>query len=290
MIYRPLYSRRVRDARSCIQALPITRPSVFLTKADATKTVDQRDHPMTTDYDKIAERYRQAKRQPWRSAIEAFTLLELTGDLTGRSVVDLACGEGHYTRILRQHGASKIVGVDLSEGMIELARAQEAAAPMGIDYVVQDGRKMELAEQFELAVAAYLLNYAKDRADLKAMCKGVARCLKPGGRFVTANTNPDLDFDRIDAFTDYGFDVEWTGELSEGTPITWVFNLPDGPLRVENYHLDKATHEEALKAAGFRDVRWHKPRLSPRGEASHEPGYWDSFLAQAPVIFIECVK
>jgi hypothetical protein len=38
---------------------------------------------MPTNYDAIAEHYRRAKLQPWRSFIESFTLLGLIGDLTG---------------------------------------------------------------------------------------------------------------------------------------------------------------------------------------------------------------
>src|SRR3954464_14392642 len=100
---------------------------------------------MVTDYDVIAARYRRAKQQPWRSAIESFTLMDLVGDLAGKAVVDLACGEGFYTRRLRGQGAARVVGVDLSHEMIALARAEEAAHPSGIDYLVQDGRSLALA-------------------------------------------------------------------------------------------------------------------------------------------------
>ena len=61
---------------------------------------------MDTDYDQIAERYQRARPQPWRTHIRALTLLRLVGDLAGKAVIDLACGEGHYTRALRQQGAA----------------------------------------------------------------------------------------------------------------------------------------------------------------------------------------
>jgi len=52
---------------------------------------------MTTDYDPIAEDYQRAKQSPWRHHIEAFTLLGLLPDLTGKAVIDIACGEGSNT-------------------------------------------------------------------------------------------------------------------------------------------------------------------------------------------------
>ena len=95
---------------------------------------------MTTNYDPIAEQYARAKQQPWRAYIEAFTLMRLIGDPTGKRVIDIACGDGFYTRMIRQGGAAKVTGVDLSEKMIGLARASEAQQQLGIDYIVGDGR------------------------------------------------------------------------------------------------------------------------------------------------------
>src|SRR5215471_7823959 len=142
---------------------------------------------MTTNYDPIAEQYKRAKEQQWRAHIEAFTLMRLIGDPTGKTVIAIACGEGFYTRMIRRRGAAKVTGVDLSEKMIGLARADEAQQLLGIDYIVGDARGLELPADYDLAVAAYFLNYAHDQAELNAMCRGIVRCLKPGGRFVAVN-------------------------------------------------------------------------------------------------------
>jgi toxoflavin synthase len=245
---------------------------------------------MTTDYDPIAEQYKRSKLQPWRTHIESFTLIGLLGALEGRTVVDVACGEGYYTRLLRARGASKVRGVDLSAHMIELARAQEVQHTPGIEYLVGDARDLGFAPEHDLAVAAYLLNYARDRAELSAMCRGLARCLKPGGRFVTVNQSATLDFRSAPSYRAYGFETAASGEWREGAPITWTFYLDDGPFSIENYHLDVATHEEELHSAGFSEVRWHAPRLSPEGESAFGREFWAGFLDHAPIAFIECVK
>src|SRR5437763_15976790 len=144
---------------------------------------------MDTDYDQIAGQYKRAKLQPWRTHIERYTLLRLVGDLAGKAVLDLACGEGYYTRELRRRGAARVVGVDLSAGMIGLAEAEEARRPLGVEYRVGDARALDVPGEFDLAFAAYLLNYAHTAEELTQMCRPVARALRPGGRFVTANTN-----------------------------------------------------------------------------------------------------
>jgi toxoflavin synthase len=243
---------------------------------------------MPTDYDAIVGKYQRAKRQTWRSHVEAFTFLGLLGDLTGKVVVDLACGEGHYTRMLPSLGAMSVVGFDKSEGMIGLARAQETEHPLGIEYFVQDCRSLNSALEIDVATAAYLLNYAQSREELALMVSGIARRLKPGGRFVTMNANPDLDFPRGATYRKYGFEVRSTGECRESMPYTWVFNLDDGPLEIENYWLPATAYEEALRSAGFVDVRWHRPRISPLGEAGLSSEFWTEFLDHPPVIGIEC--
>ena len=68
------------------------------------------------------------------------------------------------------------------------------------------------------------------------------------------------------------------------------FTSSDGPFDIENYHLNVAVHEDAFRQAGFRDVRWHAPRLSPAGLAENNQEFWSSFLDYPPISFIECVK
>ena len=55
-------------------------------------------------YDAIAKRYRESKWLLFRHFIERYTLFEVLGDLRGRTVLDLACGEGVYTRQFKRPG------------------------------------------------------------------------------------------------------------------------------------------------------------------------------------------
>ena len=245
---------------------------------------------MDTDYDRIAEQYKRAKLQPWRTHIERYTLLRLAGDVAEKAVIDLACGEGYYTRALREQGAARIIGVDLSRAMIGLAEAEETRRPLGIEYLVGDVRTLEEVGQFDLVFAAYLLNYAHTAEELTQMCRAVARALRPGGRFVTVNNNPTDPRTDFPARQAHGFSRRVEGEWVEGAPIVVEFFLPEGSFEVRNYQLSVATMEEAFRAAGLRQVRWHAPAVSPEGLRQFGRGYWAEFLARPPVAFIECVK
>jgi ubiquinone/menaquinone biosynthesis C-methylase UbiE len=244
---------------------------------------------MRTDYNTIAAEYKKSKQQPWRTYIEHFTLFELIGDLGGKSVLDLACGEGFYTRFLKKGGAARTVGVDLSERMIDLAKAEEARQPLGIDYLARDAKTLELPDKFDLVVAGYLLNYAATKDELLAMGQAIARHLKPGCRFVTVNNNPIWPPQPV-CYKQYGFDRKVAGPLTEGAPVIWSIFLDDKSFDITNYHLSIATHESTFKAAGFREVRWHPARVATAGEAELGKEHWKLFLNHPPVTFIECER
>jgi SAM-dependent methyltransferase len=246
---------------------------------------------MTDLYADIAEKYKQSKLLPWRLHLEEFTLFELIGDLRGLDVLDLACGEGHYTRRLKQHGAARVVGVDLSERMIALARAEETRRTLGIEYVNEDASTFTPGRPFDLVVAAYLLNYARSEEQLLGMCQAVARCLKPGCRFVAVNNSLTQPVAAFRATEKYGLVKELDGELREGAAIRHTLVTPDGQvLQFDNYYLRPETYAAVLRSAGLGDVRWHAPRLSPEGEAEFGHEHWSAFLAQPPISFLECVR
>ncbi|MBX3413541.1 MAG: class I SAM-dependent methyltransferase [Pirellulales bacterium] len=243
---------------------------------------------METDYNTIAALYKRAKEQPWRDAVETYSLMNLVGDLSGKRVVDVACGEGFFTRKLRQQGAAEVLGVDISERMIELACAEEAIRPFGIDYRVEDARDLGVQQDFDLAVSAWLLVYAHDRAELARMCQGLARRLRPGGRFVTLTTNPGLYHFAVPDYTKYGFTIQVEDRVYEGAPIEWTILLDDTSFGIENYYLPLEAYEAAFLEAGFREVKFHTPTLSPA--ASEGSDYWTDFLERPPAILLDCVR
>jgi toxoflavin synthase len=246
---------------------------------------------MTTDYNQIAEDYKKSKEAPWRLHMEQYNFFTVLGDVTGRSVLDLACGEGHYTRRIKQRGAGRTVGVDISARMIELAQEEEKRRPLGIDYIVADAAKVQVGEPFDFVIAAYLLNYAQTADQLRAIAEGISRNLKPGGRFVTVNNNPVQPPETFPLTRKYEFIKSTPGKLVEGAPITFTcFNADGRTIDIENYYLSPETHQRVLESVGLKNVRWHPLKLDPAGEKEHDRGYWDDFIATQPIICLDCEK
>jgi SAM-dependent methyltransferase len=154
---------------------------------------------VSDEYDRIGSPYQESKRLPFRRYVEEHSMSGLLPDLAGRSLVDLACGEGIYARKLKQAGAAHVVGVDISPEMIVLAKQAEAAEPLGVRYVVADAATVDLEEPFDIALCSYLFNYARSRLELRSLVEAVARVVRPGGHVVGCNDhpeNPPAHFDR----------------------------------------------------------------------------------------------
>jgi SAM-dependent methyltransferase len=241
----------------------------------------------TTQYDAIAGPYQRSKRSPIRQYVESYSFFTLLGDVDGRTVLDLACGEGFYTRRLRERGARRAVGVDISPAMIELARAQDDS-PAGIEYLVRDVQDLPPLGPFDIVCAAYLLHYARDVTELRRMCRSIARQLPPGGRFVAINENPDQAEQAYAGYLRYGFSKSVATPRREGSPITYAMISGRELFRFVVYHFERATYEQALADAGFTDVRWHALRLDPEGLARLGPDYWSEYLGNPPVAGLTC--
>lgn len=246
---------------------------------------------MVTDYDenRIAEQYHQYRAQSWRSHAEAYSFMKLIGDVEGKRVLDVACGEGNFTRMLRKAGAAEVTGIDISERMIDSARVQEARQPLGIDYRVEDAGAVAEHADFDLVVGAWLLVYAQTRAELLQMCRGLASRLRSGGRFVTVVNNPAVyGFDPLPDYRKYGFELSLADHAVEGALTKVILLLEDSTLEIENYYMPVAAYESALTQAGFRDFAVHMPEVSHAPD--DDPAYWDDFLKYPSFILLDCVR
>src|SRR5438128_12436455 len=61
-------------------------------------------------------------------------MLAMLGDVSGKAILDLGCGEGGYARALYRGGA-KVTGVDGSERLIEVARQRARESGMEVPFV-----------------------------------------------------------------------------------------------------------------------------------------------------------
>lgn len=237
------------------------------------------------EYDRIGHEYRESKLLPFRLHVEEHTTFGLLPHLAGRSVIDLACGEGIYSRKLKQRGAARVVGVDISSEMIEMAQQAEAATGLGVEYLIADVAAIDLPENFDIAYCSYLFNYARDRDELRGLVQSVARLVRTGGSVVGCNDYPDNPPHCYGRYAPYGFVKLGESERHEGSTITYrFFNPDDTAFDIDNYYLSTATYAEEFAAAGFSSFTWVMPRVSPEGLSAFPAGFWDTYLEAPPIV------
>lgn len=232
------------------------------------------------EYDSIADEYAASKLLPWRLRVEQPTLFGLIGDVRGKSILDLACGDGIYARMLADRGAARVHGVDLSGGMIELARRTESARPRGITYSVGDAADVGGLGEFDIVVAAYLFNYAQDRAQLARMAESACRNLVQGGLLCGVNDNPRTSASRYRYYPEFSFIRYIEKPQREGSAITWSIQPESGDACIfDNFWIAPDTYREVFEAAGFRGFRFVDAHVAP-GE---DPAPFAGFLDDCPI-------
>lgn len=240
-------------------------------------------------YDEIGEAFEGFKSLPLMRYGEVPSFLGMVGDVSGKSVLDVACGTGFYSREFKRRGATQVLGVDISVGMIAAAREMEQRDPLGVRYEVGDVAELRpLDRRFDIAVGVQCLNYAEDIAGMERMCRNIHRNLAPGGEFFVFCQKPDYRFD-CTSLDKYGFLCEPTGEENDAGPRARVTALLDPqPISIVATVPRREVYEECLRTTGFRQVEWVPLQVSEAGIREFGEDFWTDLLAHPPLEMLRC--
>ncbi len=121
---------------------------------------------------------------PYRFWVDYLERLWALHDRKPHEVLDLACGTGTVSRLLVPRGYA-VTGVDLSAGMLDVARRRTAEAGLPVAFHRQDAAAFDLgAARFDAVVCLFdSLNYILEPERLQAAFARVRAHLRPGGTF-----------------------------------------------------------------------------------------------------------
>lgn len=139
-------------------------------------------------YDRRSRIYdRAVAPYEWKFHVEA---IEALAPRPGEKVLEVAVGPGRATveiaRRVRPSGS--VVGVDLSTGMLEVARARAAAEGIGnVEFQEADAARLPFPDaRFDALYNAYMLDLVL-LDEMPGILAEFGRVLKPGGRLVLLN-------------------------------------------------------------------------------------------------------
>jgi 2-polyprenyl-3-methyl-5-hydroxy-6-metoxy-1,4-benzoquinol methylase len=205
----------------------------------------------------------------YRELFNNHEFFKFIGDIKNKTVLDAGCGEGYNTRLLAQQGA-KVIGIDIAEKMIALAKEEEEKCPLGIEYKIASFTDLSCVQDnlFDVVISTMALMDGPGYADA---VKEFYRVLKPGGNLFFSVTHPcfitkdyywlqddDGEFRKL-VVSHYFEEKPWC--------FTWKFSSMADTSHIQeftsiNYHRTMSTYVNKLIEAGFVLKRIKEPRPS----------------------------
>lgn len=164
-------------------------------KPEATKETSW--GPVASWYDKHLE----GSKDTYHEKVVYPNLVRLLGDVKGKKVLDLACGQGQFSQILAQAGAS-VTGVDIGKELIAIAEKNNTNHKFSLHYFVgaSDDLFMVKDKTIDIVVCVLALQNIEKLADT---LKEASRVLKDGGKFLCVINHPAF---RNPTHTHWGYD------------------------------------------------------------------------------------
>ena len=101
-----------------------------------------------------------------KAVFERYTItFEQAGDVTDKKILDVGCGSGVYSVDFARRGARRVVGVDLSNNMLNLARheAEQHGVAGRCEFIQADFLDLDLEEKFDISIAMGVFDYVPDQ-------------------------------------------------------------------------------------------------------------------------------
>lgn len=238
-------------------------------------------------YEKVVETYDSVLGTAVRRC-DTVNMLHSVGSVDGKNVLDLSTGTGYFARTLSKKGAKHVVGVDVSQGMLDVARKlteSDRAVPEDVlDYELADVFKpLNLVTcpeaSRDVITGAWCLNYAGDQAMMDQALQNIAKYLKPGGRFVgliPSTYSSWLDDDE----RYFDFSIKRLEKVVGGHMCRLTLHAKEQPVSFNAYVLEHSLFEKGAESAGLVDVTLAGPTVLPEFQGTEDELYWNGFLAR----------
>jgi len=209
------------------------------------------------------------------------------GDVNGKNILDIGCGEGYVCRILTRKGA-KVIGIDNSKEMIAKATEMETKKPLGISYSLGDATKLEFEDKsFDKAISICVTPHLNKKETLKHF-KEAFRVLKTNGLFVIGCPHPT-------SWKEMYHSPWWPlrykkEEFDCNKPMPCTLVASNGTkFDVEGIPHTEEEYEKDLAEAGFCIKEKIEPLATPE-DMKHFSGLWGEEAEKAFYLIYKCEK
>jgi len=132
--------------------------------------------------------YKKIRENPMsaNNVVEKPAIFGLCPDFNGKTVLDVGCGFGENCVRFVELGAIRVVGLDISEKMLEVAKSENSLPE--IEYINKSASDLhEIKNKFDVVISSLAVHYIED---LKKLAKDVFNLLNDGGYFIFSQEHP----------------------------------------------------------------------------------------------------
>jgi ubiquinone/menaquinone biosynthesis C-methylase UbiE len=208
---------------------------------------------MKTDWNDAALWYDDYlnKEDTYQEKVIAPNLLRMMAPKAGMKILDVACGQGYFARLVAQTGA-EVTGIDQSEMLIGKAKERAGANEKYIVSDVQDISNLKLG-MFDAMFCVLALENIKD---ISSMLKGMHKQLDDNGKIVLVLLHPAF---RIPQQSDWGYDMQNGVQYRKVNKYLSEMTIPievspfNGSKKITTYtfHRSLQWYMKSFRSAGF---------------------------------------
>lgn len=225
-------------------------------------------------YHEHARAYRRAiEDNAYNALYERPSLLALLPVVEKKTVLDLGCGPGLYTRLLLDQGA-RVTAVDGSPEMVKLLHKELGDRAHAYVQDLAQGLPDEEDASYDLVLSPLTLHYIED---WQPLLRDVHRVLKGDGHFVFSTHHPLFDYEPDRSANYYA---------TEAIEETW--DTIGQPVAVEFYRRPLSAMFAALEQAGLRVERLTEGQPAPE-MASSDPAAFARLSREPAFLFFRCI-
>ncbi|WP_130838529.1 class I SAM-dependent methyltransferase [Lachnoclostridium sp. Marseille-P6806] len=244
------------------------------------------------DWNSMAKAYEEFNNaeDSYSFNIEWPCIKDLLPDLRGKTIVDLGCGTGIFTFLLEKSDPSKLIGIDLSEEMLQIARDKAKVSNSKAEFILHDAAtcKEVIEEPVDFIFSSTTSHYIEN---LGHLFENVAKSLKDGGECVFSIIHPVYSAMYPVEHADGSFpeDEEWNVRYLDKSMRSYIQPWLEYNDVYEN-HLSKSYHHtmsdymNAIIAAGLSIEQVCEP-MAPEDWKETQPYRYEGFL-ETPVYMI----
>ncbi len=210
-------------------------------------------------------------------------MFRILGNIRGKKVLDLGCGEGFNARMMARRGA-KVTGIDFAEKMLALAKDSEKKDKLGIKYYNCNATKLSIFKNRTFDIVSSFMTI-QDIANYRQALKEVSRVLKKNRRLVIGTTHPCFE---KTIYRDGKYHRDERYFKNKTYPIYWRMKRLTKYFKTTSFHRTLTEYSIALYKAGFVISRIIEPKPTKKGLKVH-PNLDEQLLFPQSIV-IEAIK